>query len=131
MGKALDHTAIKATMHDHASSEGALDWRKRMSDNVAYALLVYTGVQIGVTMTAVKGSSGSIMPYFALVLLVAAIIPAARLFEARWSELSDEEAGNPALAKAFGRDRLALWLSALGLPFALAALFSGVEALLG
>ncbi len=131
MGKALDHTAIKATMHDHARGEGALDWRKRMSDNVAYALLVYTGVQIGVTMSAVKGSSGSIMPYFALVLLVAAIIPAARLFEARWSELSDQEAGNPALAGAFGRDRLALWLSALGLPFALAALFRGVEALLG
>jgi hypothetical protein len=127
MGKALDRTAIKTASHGTA----ALDWRKRMSDNVAYALLVYTGVQIGVTMSMLKGSSGSILPYFALVLLVAAIIPAARLFEARWSELSDEEAGDPSLAGAFSRDRLGLWLCALGLPFALAAFFGGVEALLG
>jgi len=127
MGKALDRTTIKGTQHGQA----ALDWRKRMSDNVAYALLVYTGVQIGVTMSMLKGSSGSILPYFALVLLVAAIIPAARLFEARWSEMSDEEAGDPSLAGAFARDRLSLWLCALGLPFAMAAFFGGVEALLG
>ncbi len=29
-----------------------LDWRRKMSDNVAYALLVYTGLQIFVTMSA-------------------------------------------------------------------------------
>ncbi|MCX7676794.1 MAG: hypothetical protein N2Z59_05390 [Alteraurantiacibacter sp.] len=102
-----------------------------MSDNVAYALLVYTGLQIGVTMTMIDGAGGTILPYFALVLLVFAIIPAARLFEARWSEMSDTDAADPAYAKAFLRDRLALWLSAIGLPFALALLFRGVGLLLG
>jgi hypothetical protein len=130
MGKALDRTGDRTVIHASRKSD-TIDWRKKMSDNVAYALLTYTGLQIGVTMTMLKGSSGSIMPYFALVLLIAAIIPAARLFESRWSELSDAEAAEPSLASAFTRDRLALWLSALGLPFALAAFFTGVEALLG
>ena len=30
------------------------DWRKAMSDNVAYALLIYTGLQIFLTMNAIK-----------------------------------------------------------------------------
>jgi hypothetical protein len=58
-----------------------LDWRKRMSDNIAYALLVYTVLQIFVTMGALHGKGGSMLPYFALIMLVAAIIPACRRFE--------------------------------------------------
>lgn len=132
MGKALHDNALVTRGRDApAAHVSGLDWRKRISDHVAYALLVYTGVQIGVTMLMVKGSHGSIMPYFALVVLVAAIIPAARLFEARWSELDDSAAHDPSLSPAFHRDTLALWLCAIGLPFALAALFRGVEILLG
>lgn len=127
MGKALDRSVPQAGN----AAATTLDWRKRMSDNVAYALLVYTGVQIGVTMAMLKGSHGSIMPYFALILLIAAIIPAARLFEGRWTDLSDAAAADPALAGQFWRERLGLWLSALGLPFALAALFRGIEVLVG
>lgn len=127
MGTALERSAGKAM----EQSVTKIDWRKRMSDNVAYALLIYTGLQIGVTMAVLKGNHGSILPYFALVLLVAAIIPAARLFEARWSEMNDDQAADPTLASAFVRDRIALWLCALGLPFALAAFFKGVETLLG
>jgi hypothetical protein len=101
-----------------------------MSDHVAYALLVYTGMQIFVTMTSLKsGHGGSILPYFALIVLVAAIIPGARWFEGRWSALSDTAAANPELAGAFKRDRLALWLCALGLPLGLTAAFKGVAAL--
>jgi len=107
-----------------------LDWRKRMSDHVAYALLIYTGLQIFVTMAALKtGHGGSILPYFALVVLVAAIIPGARWFEGRWSGLSDAAAGNPEFADAFKRDRLALWLCAIGLPFGLTAAYKGIVAL--
>lgn len=127
MGKALDQVNTEA----RADVAGKLDWRKRMSDHVAYALLVYTGVQIGVTMALVKGSHGSILPYFALVALVAAIIPACRLFEGRWTDLPDEAATDPALAPAFTRECVALWVAALGLPFVLAGLFNGIEALLG
>jgi hypothetical protein len=106
-----------------------LDWRRKMSDNVAYALLVYTGLQIFVTMTVLKTGHGSALPYLALVVLIAAIIPACRLFEKRWEALSDNEAANPEFADRFKRDRLVLWLCAIGLPLALTGVFLGIEAL--
>ncbi len=99
------------------------DWRKRMSDNVAYALLVYTGLQIFVTMRALKGEGGSIMPYLALILLVGAIIPACRRFEKRWMSMPDDAAQDPAMKGPFRRDQLMLWLMAIGLPFLLTGLF--------
>ena len=123
--KALSKPAEPAKPADRAK----LDWRKRMSDNVAYALLVYTGLQIFVTMAALKHGHSSILPYFALVVLVGAIIPGCRLFEKRWDRLSDGEAANPELADRFRRDRLALWLCAIGLPFALIAFYRGLAAI--
>jgi hypothetical protein len=107
-----------------------LDWRRKMSDHVAYGLLAYTGLQIFVTMSALKVGAGSILPYFALIVLVAGIIPGCRLFEKRWEGLSDSEAANPELADRFKRDRLLVWLFALGLPFAVTGVFKGVEGLL-
>ena len=107
-----------------------LDWRRRMSDNVAYALLVYTGLQIWVTMGTLKNGSGSILPYFALIILIAAIIPGCRMFEKRWDGLRDSEAANPELRDRFRRDQLLLWLSAIGLPFALTGAYLGVASLL-
>ncbi|MEO5599261.1 MAG: hypothetical protein ABIQ66_11640 [Novosphingobium sp.] len=100
-----------------------LDWRKRMSDNIAYALLVYTGLQIFVTMGALRGESRSLLPYLALVVLVVAIIPSCRRFERRWNRLSDVQAADPALKCYYRRDRLTLWLLAIGLPFALTGVF--------
>ena len=101
----------------------ARDWRRRMSDNIAYALLIYTGLQIFVTVHALKSGSASMLPYIALVVLVAAIIPACRLFEARWMGISDEAAADPSFRGAYRRDQALLWLLAIGLPFALTALF--------
>ena len=108
-----------------------VDWRRRMSDNIAYALLVYTGLQIFITMGALKSEGGSLLPYFALVILVAAIIPACRRFERRWSSLTDEQAHDPAMASYYRRDRRALWLIAIGLPFGLTAIFRGIALLFG
>lgn len=107
-----------------------LDWRKKMSDNVAYALLIYTGLQIWVTMGTLKNGSGSVLPYFALIVLVAAIIPGCRMFEKRWDSLGDGEAANPELRDRFRRDQIMLWLCAIGLPFALTGLFLGIAALI-
>ncbi len=103
-----------------------IDWRRRMSDHIAYALLVYTGLQIFVTIGALKSHNASLLPYLALVVLVGAIIPACRRFERRWNRLSSEQAADPALENHYKRDRLALWLLAIGLPFALTALFKGL-----
>lgn len=128
MNKALQESAVtqKATVQkaaEHKRVGKQFDWRRKMSDNVAYALLTYTGLQIWVTMGALKTGHSSILPYFALIVLVAAIIPACRMFEQRWDGLSDSDAANPELADRFKRDRLILWLCALGLPFLLTGLF--------
>ena len=95
-----------------------VDWRRKMSDHIAYALLVYTGLQIFVTMGALKSSGGSLLPYLALIVLVAAIIPACRRFERALEPADDEQAHDPALRSLYRRDRLVLWLLAIGLPFA-------------
>ncbi|MBV7265828.1 hypothetical protein [Erythrobacter ani] len=105
------------------------DWRKAISDHVAYALLVYTGLHIFVTVKAISEGFPSLLPYFALVVLIAAIIPACRWFERRWTDLSDDQATDPAYADAFRRDIIALWFLAIGLPIALTAFFKAIFAL--
>ncbi len=114
--KAAPHMAAER----HADVQGKVrDWRKSMSDHVAYALLVYTGLQIFMTVHAMKEGSTSVMPYFALIVLIAGIIPACRWFERRWRDLSDEDAADKSLLGAFRRDIIALWILAIGLPFLL------------
>ena len=108
----------------------AFDWRKGMSDNVAWALLVYTALQIFVTVHAIKTEGSSILPYMALVVLVAGIIPACRWFEKRWRDLSDAEAHDAALKGAYRRDQAMLWALAILLPLALTALFKALAAVL-
>lgn len=108
----------------------ARDWRKAMSDHVAYALLIYTGLQIFATMGAMKETGMKLLALFALVVLVAAIIPACRWFEKRWSGMSDEQATDPSFAEAFRRDIIGLWAMAIGLPFLLTGFFKGIAALL-
>lgn len=110
-------------------AKGTIDYRKRISDHVAYGLLVYTGLHIFVTMGALKTGHGSILPYFSLIVLVAAIVPACRWFEKRWEGLSDAQAGDPALAGAFHRDVALIWLGALSLPVIVTLLAKGLLAL--
>jgi len=108
----------------HEATVRGRDWRKSMSDNVAYALLVYTGLTIFVTVNAMKSGGGmSILPYLALVVLVAGIIPACRAFERRWRDLSDAEASDESLAPGYRRDQIVLWVLAIGLPLVLTAVF--------
>ncbi len=104
------------------------DWRKAMSDNVAMALLVYTALQIFVTVNALKQGVSSTLPYFALIILVAGIIPACRWFEKRWRDLSDTQAADPELKSAFRRDQLMLWGLAILLPLLLTGFFKAIFA---
>ena len=108
-----------------------VDWRKRMSDNIAYALLVYTALQIFVTMGMLERKGGSLLPYFALIILVAAIIPACRRFEKRWNRLSDAQAADPQFVTYYRRDQAWLWSLAIGMPFAVSGLFFAMARLLG
>ena len=119
MSKALYEKDIAS---GHRTSR-ARDWRRSMSDNVACALLVYTGLQIFMTVNAMKDGVSSIVPYLALVILVGGIIPACRWFERRWSGLSDARAADPDMKPAFRRDQIMLWLLAIGLPVVLTMFF--------
>ena len=101
----------------------ARDWRKAMSDHVAYGLLVYTALQIFLTVKALAEGTSSALPYLALVVLVAGIIPVCRWFEKRWVDLDDASAFDPAFAPAFRRDAILLWSLAIGLPLALTLIF--------
>ena len=108
----------------HASAAGQTrDWRKAMSDHVAYALLVYTGVTIFVTVKALEAGTSTILPYVALIVLVAGIIPACRWFEKRWCDLPEDEATGEMPPDGFRRDTVGLWVMALGLPFVLTGFF--------
>lgn len=115
--------SVHATGHYAAQTR---DWRKAMSDNVALALIVYTGMQIFMTVNALKAGFSSILPYVALVFLVGAIIPACRWFERRWINLGDAAAHDPQLGGAFRRDQIALWVLAIGLPVLMTALFKTI-----
>ncbi|HKX77702.1 MAG TPA: hypothetical protein VJM34_04190 [Novosphingobium sp.] len=125
----ISQSTIFAPAHLGKTVSRPLDWRRKMSDHIAFALLVYTALQIFVTTSAIAEDNASLLPYLALVILVAGIIPACRYFERRWGRLSDEQAADPAMAPYFRRDRLAVWLLAIGLPFALTALFKGLALL--
>ncbi len=99
------------------------DWRKAMSDHVAYGLLVYTALQIFVTVKALSEGSSTALPYLALIVLVSAIIPVCRWFEKRWAGLDDVQAADPGFAPAFKRDAITLWALAIGLPFGITLIF--------
>ncbi len=115
--------AWEGTVDAAAKAARPIDWRRKMSDHIAYALLVYTGLQIFVTMNALHAEGSSLLPYMALIVLVGAIIPACRRFERRWNRLDDIQAADPLLASYYRRDRLMLWLLAIGLPFAITGMF--------
>jgi hypothetical protein len=109
--------------HNKAPDSNLRDWRKKISDHIAYGLLVYTGLQIFLTIAALRQESTSLLPYLALVILVGAIIPACRMVERRWTCLSESEARDPAREMAYRRDRMMVWMAAIGMPFALSGLF--------
>ena len=121
MNDVLPHEEVQETKRD---------WRKSASDHVAYALLVYTALQIFVTVHALKDGSYTLIPYFALIVLVAGIIPACRWFERRWVGISDEAAHDPALSGDFKRDMAMLWTLAIGLPFLLTGLYKLISSVI-
>lgn len=112
--------------HDATGHGHKRDWCKAMSDNVALALVVYTGLQIFVTVAALKEGVSSTLPYFALILLVAAIIPACRWAEGRWKNLTEEQNCDETLKRQFRRDQALLWLAAIGLPLVFTGIFKAI-----
>ncbi|MGV3512179.1 MAG: hypothetical protein ACO1OX_09280 [Novosphingobium sp.] len=120
---------MNKALHSQVVKPVQTDWRKKMSNNVAYGLLVYTALQIFVTMHELQERSASILPVFVLVILVAAIIPMFRHFERRWEHLTDDQAHDPAFAAAFKRDQIKVWVLAGVLPFVITGGFKVLAAL--
>ena len=132
MGKALTEQPQTETRTANATPAAgrAVNWRSKVSDHVAYSLLVYTGLHIFVTMTALKSGGGSLLPYFALVVLVVAIIPALRMLEMRWQRFAASGASDAELRPLFRREMALLWLTAIGLPLVLTFAAKAVTAVL-
>ena len=114
---------VHQAAHGRESPARETNWRKAMSDNVAIALIVYTSLNIFLTVGAIKATGIRSLAMLCLVILVTAIIPACHKFEKRWRELSDEDARRRAAAGEYRRDQLTLWFLAIGIPCALTLLF--------
>jgi hypothetical protein len=99
-------------------------YSKRMSDHVAFALVVYTLALIFLVTPTIESSGTSIFPYFVLVLLVGAVIPLCRNLERRWQALDANARPGDGLETRYFADRLKLWAAAIAIPAGLAVLFT-------
>ncbi len=105
-------------------------YAKRISDNIAYALIVYTMMLIFLVAGAIKTSSLSVFPYLLLLLFVAVVIPMARRFEKKWEMLDASELSDNSLNTRFNLDRLKLWVGTIILPLFLTLVCKQVSGLL-
>ena len=109
--------------------QSGVRWDKKMSNNCAAALLVYTLAQIFFVLGFIEAKGMSIAPYFGLILLVAVIIPFCRNFEKRWNTMSRSGLSEQSLAAKFRSDQVLLWVLALGLPLVFAGMIKTIGTL--
>lgn len=98
------------------SSQTKKTYAKRISDNIAYALIVYTMMLIFLVADAIKTSGTSVMPYIMLMLFVAVVIPLARKLEKKWEMLDQSELSDSSLNRRYNIDRAKLWIGTLVFP---------------
>ena len=97
---------------------------KRICNEVAYALVLYTMLLIFVTSPAIHFGDMSIFPYFLLVVLVALAIPFLRGLERKWHAI--EASGEVSRETSFTADRIKLWAFAILMPI----IFMGIARVL-
>ncbi len=123
----------KSVSKNHARQDvqnTAVRWDKKMSNNCAAALLVYTMMQIFFVLSFIETSGMSIAPYFGLVVLVAVIIPFCRKFEKRWADIGSSGLSGQSIAAKFRSDQVFLWVLAIGLPFVFVGVIKTVGSML-
>lgn len=113
----------KADQAAHMHSQKSCS--KRICNEVAYALVVYTLALIFITSPAIHFGDMSIMPYFVLVLLVGLAIPFLRGLERKWQAI--EASGVERPASDFTADRIKLW----GLAILMPIIFMAIAKFLG
>lgn len=112
---------------DDGEHREGVRWDKKMSNNCAAALLVYTMLQIFFVLRFIETEGMSIAPYFGMVLLVAVIIPVCRKYEKRWVNMASMGLTDQSLAARYRKDQISLWGLALGLPL----VFVGIILIIG
>ena len=113
-----------ARTEEATHSRARRSYAKRMSDNVAAGLVVYTLALIFITSPAMHSEGTSILPYFMLVVFVAMVVPACHGLERRWAVFEKGELSEATLHTRFGVDCAKIWIGAIAIPIALAALFT-------
>lgn len=111
--------ASQAASESAAQGKQKKPYTKRISDHIAYALIVYTLMLIFLVAGAIKTSSMSVAPYLLLMLFVALVIPMARKLEKKWEMFDSSELSDNSLRKHFAMDRIKLWLGTFSLPLIL------------
>jgi hypothetical protein len=106
--------------HNSARVRESNSFGKRMSNHIAYALVLYTLLLIGLVAPQLEGKDTSILPYFLLVVLVGLAILPCRNMEYRWKKADAFD--QSALRPAFRNDCAMLWIGAFGLPTLLMAI---------
>lgn len=123
MAKAINGDTGRRTDYQTASHETDLSgWQRKISNHIAYALLAYTGLQIFVVMGAIGGHGMSMLPYLALIVLVAIVIPLARKLEKRWEIFLAADPAPAEIQSRYSFDRIKIWAFALGFPFLIVGL---------
>ena len=97
-------------------------WQAKISNHIAYALLAYTGLQIFVVMGAIGGHGMSMLPYLALIVLVAIVIPLARKLEKQWDRFLATKPSAHEISSRYNFDRIKIWVFTLGFPFLIVGL---------
>ena len=104
-------------------------WQRRISRHIAFGVIAYTVIQIALMLSVMRSHAMSMLPYVALIVLVAGVIPLARQFEKRWQWFAAAALSDAEIAREYRRSRIIIWASAIGGPFLLTAVFSAVAAL--
>lgn len=107
-----------------------VNWKKRISVNLAGALLMLAALQILCFGALAEELDSPLISLVGLVIVGGLAMPAMRRMEARWHAEADHYAGEE-MAERFASVRNALWLGALMLPFASSAALYGFHRLAG
>lgn len=88
----------------------------QMTRHVASALLVFAVLQIWLVSSVIDLGAPRSTAVGAMIVLIAAALPYARITERRWQSLGQHALPSPALMDRFRRDVRLLWVLALIIP---------------
>ncbi|NCP11442.1 MAG: hypothetical protein GW859_05730 [Sphingomonadales bacterium] len=101
---------------------------RRMTFNIAAAVLVYAAIQLWLVIGAVSEGASRFLPHVALGIMVLGVIPAARRIERRWARFAETALPSRQLCQSFRNEALRLWCAAIALPFLWVGAFVGASA---